>query len=379
MRTRVPAYLRIYRFLRRTEWPLLILAAAILAAGTAVQWSVEGLDQFPDGHLIRVAAAVAGCILAASVPSRLWHRHAFGLYFLCLIALFGVLFLGRATNNARRWIDLFGGFKLQPSEFTKIALILVLARWFGERPKPSRLSDLFFPGFLTFGPALLILAQPDLGTALSFVPLFFGLAYIAGTPWRVLRWCLLLPLFVAPIGWWTLKDYQRQRVDIWLRQDQLTQEEKSDAGYHLWHSKLAVGSGRLHGFGWGQGPENRLDRLPERHNDFVFPVVAEEFGFFGATGFLLLYASLGFAALFGSLRYRDPFTRYAIAGVGLHFGTHLVLNVGVTLGVWPTTGLPLPMVSWGGSSMMVSGLALGGALAVGAGKEPVFLAHAFRD
>ncbi|MHC4379918.1 MAG: FtsW/RodA/SpoVE family cell cycle protein [Planctomycetota bacterium] len=368
---------RVVAFLRRTCWPILPLVAGILLVGFVVQWSVSPELQMPSGHVLRIAAFGFCGVSALVVSAKRLRSQAFVFLVLALLPLIWVLVAGRATNGSRRWIDLMGGFKLQPSEFMKVAVILALARWFADHPKPSRLGDLWKPGLMAGVPALLILVEPDLGTALVFVPLFLGMVWLAGLPWRSFRWLLLLPLLVAPAGWLAIQDYQKERILTWWHQDDLSPEEIADSGYHLHHSKLAVGSGGLQGFGFGQGPENRLDRLPERHNDFVFPVIAEEYGFLGATGFLLLYVSLGISLLAFAARYRDPFTRLVLAGTGIHFLVHLLLNVGVTLGVWPTTGLPLPMVSFGGSSMMASGLALGIALVVGASRAPLFSARAF--
>jgi len=368
---------RMRGFLHRTCWPILPLVGVILTFSFFVQWSVSPELAIPSGHILRIGALIFFTIAALVLSAKRWRAHAFFFYAAVLMPLMWVLIAGRATNGSRRWIDLFGGFKLQPSEFMKVAIILVLARWFADHPKPSRLSDIVKPGFLVAIPAMLILVEPDLGTALVLVPLFLSMTWLAGLPWRSFRWLLLLPAILAPIGWFAIQDYQKERILTWWHQNELSPEEIAIEGYHLHHAKLAVGSGGLTGFGFGQGPENRLDLLPERHNDFVFPVIAEEYGFIGAVGFLLLYASLGITLLAYAARYRDPFARYVMAGVGIHFLIHLSLNVGVTLGVWPTTGLPLPMISFGGSSMMASGLALGLALVVGATRAPLFSSRAF--
>ncbi len=368
-----------WRFLRRSHWYLLPWALLALAAGLLVQWSVQGPGPPPMGHLVRMAAAGAALVLAAWVPVRWWRRHAWFLYGLAVLLVAGVLVAGPATNAARRWIELpLTGFKLQPSEFLKLGLILALAKWFAERPRPERLEDLVVPAALTLLPAVLVLLQPDLGTALTYPPLFLAVAWAAGMPARLLRWFLLLPVLLVPLGAVTLHDYQLERVRTWWRQDHLSEEERSEAGYHLWHAKLAVGSGGWTGHGWGQGPENRLDRLPERHNDFAFAVLAEEFGFFGASLLVLTGALLAFSALVAAARHRDPFQRLVVLGVATHFGVHLILNTGVVLGLWPTTGLPLPLVSFGGSSMAVAGLCLGLVLSMGASREPVFLDRAWR-
>jgi len=366
------------RWLQRTAWPVLPVAALIVAFGTAVQSSVAGPGGNVDGHLLRVAVGALAALVAVGFGIGRWRANAYLFYAVCVILLVGVLAAGRATNYAQRWIDLPMGFKLQPSEFLKIAVIVVLARWFSDRPVPERLADLLVPVALVVLPAVLVLGQPDLGTALSLGPLLYGFIYLSGARWGALRWLLVFPLLLAPLAAFGLHGYQFERVRTWWHQSDLTPEERIDTGYHLWHSKLAVGSGGLTGHGWGQGPENRLDRLPERHNDFIFPVMAEELGFLGAGAFLLGYATLPLLALLWSQRYRDPFARLVIGGVGLYYGTHLVINVGVALGIWPTTGLPLPLVSFGGSSMICGGLALGLAIGSGTMREGIFLSRTRR-
>lgn len=366
-------------FLARAEWPVLAAAAAAVAFGWWMQWSIVGPGRTPSSHTIRVAAAAAAAAGALLVPARRWREHAFLLYGLAAAGLVVVLFTGRATNSARSWIDLAGGFKLQPSEFMKIGVLLALAKWFAGRKRPRRLEELVVPAALVGLPVALVLAQPDLGTALTFGPLFLAMCWIAGTPWRLLRWVVLVPLALAPIALMAVQDYQRERVEVWLQQDHLSDEQKKAEGYQIWHSKMAVGTGGVSGFGWGKGPENRYDLLPERHNDFIFPVIAEELGLVGAASFLAIYAAIGLLALRGAIRQRDPFTRFVVAGVGVHFLDHLLLNVGVTLGLLPTTGLPLPMVSFGGSAMMASGVAIGLLLVVSADRQPLFGDRAFED
>lgn len=368
---------RLVSFLRRTCWPVIPLTFFIVLVGVAMQWSVDADLQMPAGHILRVEALAFCALFGVMWGAKRWRSSAFLFYAGAFALLVLVLIVGRATNNSRRWIDIAMGFKVQPSEFMKLALTLVLARWFADHPRPTHLRQILKPGLLAIVPAFLILIEPDLGTALVFVPLFLSMVWLAGLPWRSFRLLLLVPLLLAPAGWLVIQDYQKARIMTWYDQDHLSADQLNGDGFHLWHSKIAVGSGGATGMGWGKGPENRLDNLPERHNDFVFPVLAEEFGFFGATLFLLIYASLGFSLIAFAARYRDPFTRLALGGIGVHFLVHLCLNVGVTLGVWPTTGLPLPMVSFGGSSMMISGLAVGAALAIGAERAPLFSNKAF--
>ncbi|RMH02098.1 MAG: hypothetical protein D6702_09550 [Planctomycetota bacterium] len=367
------------RYLARADWPVLLAAAAAAAFGLVVQAGIAGPGRLPTSHAMRLAVAAAALAAAAALPARIWRRHAYLLYGLGVAGLVLVLLIGRATNAARSWIDLGGGFKLQPSEFMKVGLLLALAKWFADRKRPERFEDLVVPAALAALPAALVLLQPDLGTTLTFAPLFLFLCWLAGTPWRLLRWFVLTPVLLAPLALAAGQNYQRERIEVWLHQNELSEEQKKAEGYQLWHAKMAVGTGGLTGFGWGRGPENRYDLLPERHNDFIFPVVAEEFGLVGASAFLALYAAIGLLALRGAVRHRDPFARFVVAGVGAHFLDHLILNVGVTLGLFPTTGLPLPLVSFGGSAMVASAAAVGLLLAVGAERRPVFGDRAFED
>ncbi|MFT7516899.1 MAG: rod shape determining protein RodA [Myxococcota bacterium] len=357
--------------LRRSCWPIIPIAIGILYWGFQLQWSVSPDLQMPTGHITRLVACVCFAVAGFVISSRMWRRYTYLLYIICVLLLLLVMVIGRETNNARRWIDLFAGFKIQPSEFMKLAMILALAKWFADRPRPRHFGDLFKPAALCFIPAFLVLIEPDLGTSLVFAPLFMTMIWMAGMPWKKYRWLVFLPLFLAPPAWLVIQDYQKERVMTWWHQNDFSPEEIANEGYHLWHSKMAVGSGGWEGYGWGQGPENRLGRLPERHNDFVFPVIAEESGFVGATAFLCLYTFFGLLLLFYASRHRCRFTRLVLAGVGVHFLSHMVINVGVTLGVWPTTGLPLPMISFGGSSMMISGAAIGVALSVGGNRAPL--------
>jgi rod shape determining protein RodA len=357
--------------LRRSCWPIIPLAIGILYWGFQLQWSVSSDLQMPSGHVIRVAACLLFALAGFVVRSKTWRRHTYLLYALCLLLLLLVLVIGRETNHSRRWLDMFAGFKIQPSEFMKLAMILSLAKWFADHPRPKKFVDLIKPAVMCFVPVFLVLIEPDLGTSVVFIPLFMTMVWLAGLPWKKYRWLVFLPLLLAPAAWLVIQDYQKERVMTWWHQNELSPEEIAAEGYHLWHSKLAVGSGGMQGYGWGQGPENRLGRLPERHNDFVFPVIAEESGLVGATSFLLLYSVFGLLLIYYSSRHRCRFTRLVLAGVGVHFLSHMVLNVGVTLGVWPTTGLPLPMISFGGSSMLISGAAIGLALSVGGNRAPL--------
>ena len=187
-------YLRRLRdYVRRSDWPVIPIALGIMGVGLLIQWSVSGPEAFPSNHLLRLGVALAACLFAAAVPARWWRNYAYLFYAVCLLLLLYVLFTGRATNNARRWIDLVGGFKLQPSEFMKLALLLCLARWYSDRRRAPPFQGHPGSGGPVLGAFLLVLAEPDLGTALTFLPLFLAMTYLAGTRRRVFLSLILVP------------------------------------------------------------------------------------------------------------------------------------------------------------------------------------------
>jgi rod shape determining protein RodA len=366
--------------LRRADRGILALAGGIAVFGLVFVASATGHGATGSlgGQALRLAVALLfglGCLLA---PSRFLKRHSYLLYGLALLGLVGVLLAGRATNNARRWVDLPGGFKLQPSEFAKLGLLLALAKYASARRRLETIEGLVLPCALAVLPAVLVAAEPDLGTAIVFVPLLFGILYAGGARRGHLAALLALGLVALPAGsLLAMLSYQRERVVTWWEQDRLTADQKRGAGYHLFHSKVAVGAGGIAGQGIGAGTENRLDLLPERANDFVFAVVAEETGFLGGTLLVGLYGGLVLLLFGAASRLREPFDRLLVTGVACLFGTHLFVNVGVAIGTVPTTGLTLPFVSFGGSSTIAAAGALGLALNALARRELEFSEDAF--
>jgi rod shape determining protein RodA len=287
-----------------------------------------------------------------------WAYLPYGLS-LGLLALVPVL--GSAGGGARRWIAL-GFFSLQPSELAKVTLLLVLARDFHRYTPPQGygLRELVYPAILVAIPAGLILAEPNLGTAIVLGLLFLSLVFAAGVRLRSFALAGLAGGGVLPLLWHHMKPYQKQRVLSFLNPG----SDPLGAGYHMIQSKITVGSGMLWGKGFLQGTQNRLDFLPEKHTDFVFAVVAEEWGFIGTVVLLALYCALLMRLLVIAGKARDRFGALVAVGVAGMVFWQMLINIGMNLGMLPVVGVPLPLLSYGGSSLLTMMIALGLALNV---------------
>jgi rod shape determining protein RodA len=269
--------------------------------------------------------------------------------------------VGSSGGGARRWIAL-GFFSLQPSELVKVTLLLVLARDFHRYAPPQGygLRELIYPAVLVAIPAGLILAEPNLGTAMVLGLLFLSLVFAAGIRLRSFMLAGLAGGGVLPLLWHHMKSYQKQRVLSFLNPD----SDPLGAGYHMIQSKITVGSGMLWGKGFLQGTQNRLDFLPEKHTDFVFAVVAEEWGFIGTAVLLALYCALLMRLLVIAGKARDRFSALVAVGVASIVFWQMLINIGMNLGMLPVVGVPLPLLSYGGSSLLTMMVALGLALNV---------------
>ena len=369
------------------DWHVLVIAMALLAVGmtylqgvaasTANEVSREISFQ---GHRQKVALTLPLLLIGLLRPSWL-RRNATWLYLGSLALLVAVYFIGEERNNAQRWIQL-PRFDLQPSELAKVAVILMLARVLAENRLES-VSDWMKPLLVVTVPMGLVAGQPDLGTAMTLVPVSLGLLYLAGA-----RLGALLGFLAAGvgIGWLAVeaelvREYQLERVETWLGSYEAEGliERRTGAAFHVYHARVAAGNGGLLGQGLGQGVANETGLLPERESDSIFMVVAEEAGFLGAVGVVLLYALLVTLLMLSAAGIRDRFARLVVGGVALYFAAHLVINVSVNIGLLPMTGLTLPLFSTGGSSLLATFLAIGLALGLAANHETGFDRDAFRS
>jgi rod shape determining protein RodA len=350
--------------LRRMPWYLPLIALGLTAVGVAFIWSSASYGLARKHALF----GVLGCAAFLAVALFDYRRLAgatLPLYLLGVLTLLGLLTpLGHEANNARRWYDL-GFLMAQPSEVVKFILVIALADYFRFQRRLDRLRDLVFPLGMTAVPMALIAKEPDLGTSLIFMPVFFAMAFLAGARVRNLAIIVLAGCLLGAAAWFTpvggLKDYQKQRVLAFLNPGGARAQAGAEtpASYNSRQAMSAIMSGGLDGQGWGKGVLNRLRRVPERHTDFIFPVVAEEWGFVRTAPFIGVYLLLTALLAMLSARERDPFGRLIIGGVMVLLAFQSLLHMAISLRLAPITGLTLPLVSYGGSSLVSTFAGLG--------------------
>ena len=283
-------------------------------------------------------------------------RFAYPLFFISLILLVAVLKIGKVTHGSQRWLS-FGYFYVQPSEIVKISLIIVLAKYFSKAEKMGnyRLRDLLRPLILIAIPFIMIVCQPDLGTALMLLILCFTIIIFVNVNWKSILIFLCIALLAAPFLWITLQEYQKQRIITFLRPDL----DPLGAAYHVTQSKIAIGSGLLRGKGFLKGTQTRLHFLPEQHTDFSFSVLAEEWGFVGSAILLFLYLFLILWCLNIAKNSKDKFGTLIVVGIVASIFWHLTINVSMVTGLLPVVGIPLVLFSYGGSSVISTMAAMG--------------------
>jgi rod shape determining protein RodA len=330
------------------DLPLLIALLLLCGYGLLVLFSATDQDSAKlDRQLLRLAIAFAVMLVVAQIPPNQLRRWAPVLYVAGVTMLLAVLAIGDIGKGAQRWLDL-GLVRFQPSELLKLAVPLVLA-WFlaGRALPPSGLRTLW-AAVLTAVPVLLIARQPDLGTALLVASAGAVVLFLAGLSWRLITLLGLLGAALTPLLWHLMRDYQRQRVLTLLDPE----SDPLGAGYHIIQSKIAIGSGGVYGKGWGNGTQSHLEFLPERSTDFIFAVLAEELGLLGVLVLLGIYLFIILRGLYIASRVRDSFGRLLAGGLTLVFFVYLLVNTGMVSGLLPVVGVPLPLVSYGGTSMV---------------------------
>ncbi len=283
------------------------------------------------------------------------ERFATPLYIFNMVMLLAVMFVGQAALGAQRWIQI-GPVSLQPSEFSKVIMIVVMAKILNDRKEKLTTVWEALPVFAyMLLPFLLVVKQPDLGTALVFVAIVLGMLYIAGIPGKLYGYLSGGALLMAPVFWHFLKDYQKNRIMVFLDPD----KDPYGSGYHLIQSKIAIGSGMLMGKGLFFGTQSQLNFLPENHTDFIFAVIGEELGFIGVLVVLALYGVILYRGIKIAMEARDDFGALLAVGIVSMLSFHLLVNIGMTMGIMPVTGIPLPFMSYGVSALTTNMLCVG--------------------
>lgn len=341
----------IWRRVLRMDWLLIVLIVALAGIGLAILYSAADGSWQPwaDRQAVRFGIGLALMLTIAATAFRIWRRFAYVFYAAALLLLVAVELVG-VGDGSQRWISL-GFMNLQPSETMKVALVLALARYFHDLDanQIDRAIALIPPALLTAVPALLVMRQPDLGTATILIVLAATVIFMAGLAWWKFALAAILAAAAGPVAWqYLLHDYQRDRILTFLDPSR----DPHGAGYHILQSKIGLGSGGLFGKGFTGGTQSQLSFLPEKHTDFIFTLLAEEFGFFGSI--LLVSIMIGILACCYAVmaRCQSVFARLLVVGLAANFFFYAFINMGMVMGVLPVVGVPLPMVSYGGTSML---------------------------
>jgi len=313
---------------------------------------------YVEKQIVWAILGLIGAAVVASIDHTIYQRYAGKLYWLTLAMLTAVILLGHSSKGAQRWIDI-AGFRIQPSEFAKIFLIIALAVFLVKRQEKIRSLETFVLSFLYLAvPMLLIFKQPDLGTSLVLLAIWITMSFVVGTDTKNILLFAGGTLLLALVVWHTpglLKPYQKDRVITFVD----PASDPRGSGYHVNQSRIAIGSGQMLGKGFLHGTQKELNYIPEQHTDFIFTVVGEETGFVGAGALVFLYFVLLWRGLNIVATTEDTTGRAIAAGVVGMFLFHIFVNMGMTLGIMPVTGVPLPMFSYGGSSLMANMMAIG--------------------
>lgn len=346
----------ITRWIGSLDLVLIVSLVMLISLGSVTLLSATGENErMMNTHTIHLILATGAMLIASQIPSKALNRwslwiYAFGVFFLIM-----VLVQGTIGKGAQRWLEL-GSFRFQPSELMKLAVPMMVASYFSNRMLPPNFKEIFVASILVLVPMLLIVKQPDLGTALLVGSAGFFVIYFAGLPWKWLAATFIGVAIAAPlVFFYGMHDYQRQRVLTLFNPE----ADRLGSGYHIIQSTIAIGSGGFYGKGWLKGDQSRLDFLPERHTDFIFAVFGEEFGLLGNMILFALYIFVIWRGLYLATKGQDTFSRLLGGSLSLTFFIYLLVNTGMVSGVLPVVGVPLPLISYGGTSLVTLMLAFG--------------------
>jgi rod shape determining protein RodA len=333
--------------------PTLMLFAALLLCVSLVAVGSASPERI-GAQLINVTVALVVMRAVAQMPPQRLMHLALPAYLLGFLLLIAVALFGDISKGARRWLNL-GFMRIQPSELLKIAMPLMLAWFFQKREAMLELKDYAIASLILLAPVALIAKQPDLGTAILVLAAGFYVIFFAGLPWKIMIGLAAAAAAAAPVAWGFLHDYQRARILTLLDPE----KDPLGKGFHIIQSTIAIGSGGILGKGWGQGTQAQLEFIPERHTDFIFAVWSEEFGMIGNIVLLVLYALLIGRGLMIAANAPTLFSRLLAGAITLIFFTYAFVNMGMVSGILPVVGVPLPLVSYGGTALVTLFLGIG--------------------
>ncbi|MCG7599103.1 rod shape-determining protein RodA [Halomonas sp. McH1-25] len=339
---------------RRSLWErihldpwLLGLLLVLLASGLVVLYSASGQNlAVVEGQVMRFGVALSAMVVLAQLSPTTLYRWSLPLYLAGLLMLVAVEIMGDIGMGAQRWLVIPGVVRFQPSELMKLAMPMMVAAYLHRRPLPPGLKDILVCGVILAVPVVMIAKQPDLGTSLLVASAAVFVLLMAGLSWRLIGFLALLAAAALPLLWLNMHTYQRQRVLTFLNPE----SDPLGAGWNIIQSTTAIGSGGIDGKGWTQGTQSQLEFLPERHTDFIVAVLGEEFGLIGMLLILTLYLMIVMRGLIIANRAQDTYGRLVAGSITLTFFIYLFVNVGMVSGILPVVGVPLPLVSFGGTS-----------------------------
>jgi len=331
------------------DLPLLIGILSLMTLGCFIVYSAGGQEMdIVYRHGKRLGVAVIVMLFVAQIPPLSYRKWAVPVFVIGVLMLVSVLLFGHVGKGAQRWLDL-GVTKFQPSEIMKLVVPIMIAWFISQDNLPVKVFTVIQAFVLVLIPTLLIAKQPDLGTSLLIASSGIFVIFLAGASWKLIAICAGLASAFAPILWmFLMKDYQRQRVMTFLNPEQ----DPLGSGYHIIQSKIAIGSGGVEGKGWLQGTQSQLEFLPERHTDFIFSVFSEEFGLIGVAVLLAVYLFIVMRGLWIAVNAQHAFTKLLAGSITLTFFVYVFVNIGMVSGLLPVVGVPLPLVSYGGTSMV---------------------------
>ncbi|WP_105900952.1 rod shape-determining protein RodA [Vibrio gangliei] len=331
------------------DLPLLLGILLLMAMGLVIMYSASGQDmERMDQQALRMLLSLGVMIAVAQINPRTMEAFAPSMYIVGVILLFGVLFFGETSKGAQRWLDV-GFTRFQPSEFLKLAVPLMVARFIGKQPLPPTFRVLAASLILVCLPTILIAKQPDLGTSILIAASGIFVIFLAGISWKIIfAAAAAIGAFIPVLWFFLMHEYQKTRVRTLFDPE----SDPLGAGYHIIQSKIAIGSGGLTGKGWLHGTQSQLEFVPERHTDFIFAVIAEEWGIIGVSLLLAVYLFIIARGLYLATQAQTAFGRMMGGSVVLSFFVYVFVNIGMVSGILPVVGVPLPLISYGGTSMI---------------------------